>query len=933
MSERGVRALIVRSSAFCCAALLAAGSAAPADKPLYAPPPAWVKPAPIPHIPPSTDGSAIQVLLSDTQARLGPDADETYSETAIRILTPQGLTAMANLVQVWNPDTDTLTFHRLAIVRGEQTIDVLNGGKAVTVLRRETNLQLAMLDGELTAAVQPEGLRVGDILDVAATISRRDPVMQGRSQAMAGVRFPGIAGRVRVRETWPETKPIRWRATEGLPTPLLTRSGGVAELVVDASNVAAPKAPVGAPARFNDVGELELSQFQSWAEVAALMAPLYDKAASLDAASPLRAEIDQIRRASADPKIRAEAALRVAEDKVHYVFLGMNFGGYIPAAADLTWSRRFGDCKGKTTLLLALLHGLGVEAEPALVSTTLGDGLDQRLPRLDVFDHVFVRARIGKKVYWLDATRMGDRDLDDIPLPDFHWVLPLRPQEAQLEKVEPQPFDVPAYESLERLDASAGLDTPAPAHIEHINRGDAAVVWRVALEAVGRADAERSLKEQWRQQYSWIDPKTVDYAYDEARHLMRLTMDGVAKMDWTHNSDVRDFDIADSSLGFNAAFKREPGPHADAPFAVNYPAYDKWTVQVILPRQGAGFRLAGAPAVVDQVVAGRRYQRSARIEQGVATAVAEELSLAPEFPSADAQGAAAALRELYRFNVVIRSPPASDASEDDSAVAEKPTDAAGYSARGVAFLRRHDFDHAIADFSEAARLEPLAAKHVYDRGAAYYEKGEDDLALKDFDQALRLEPHDVLALLARADLYLIKGDRARAEADYASATAIAPNPDVALYRRAAAHDRAGLFQDETRDFDAIMARAPNRAALPRLLNGRCWSRAEWGRELDAALTDCNAALVLTPDSAQILDSRGFVRFRLGLLQASLEDYEAALRLTPDRPASLFGRGLAKLALGRKSEAASDFATARRLSRDIDAEFARYGVRAPAAGAP
>ena len=55
---------------------------------------------------------------------------------------------MANLVQVWNPDTETLTLHRFAIVRGDRTIDVLNGGKAVTVLRRETNLQLAMLSME-----------------------------------------------------------------------------------------------------------------------------------------------------------------------------------------------------------------------------------------------------------------------------------------------------------------------------------------------------------------------------------------------------------------------------------------------------------------------------------------------------------------------------------------------------------------------------------------------------------------------------------------------------------------------------------------------------------------------------------------------------------------------------------------------------------------
>ena len=264
---------------------------------------------------------------------------------------------------------------------------------------------------------------------------------------------------------------------------------------------------------------------------------------------------------------------------------------------------------------------------------------------------------------------------------------------------------------------------------------------------------------------------------------------------------------------------------------------------------------------------------------------------------------------------------------------ERPTNATGFSGRGVAFLERHDFDHAIADFTEAARLEPLAAKHVYDRGAAYYEKGEDSLALKDFNAALRLDPRDMLALLARADLYRLNGDNAHAKADYAAAIAVASGSDTPPERLAYAHERAGMFQEETRDYDAIIARSPSRAALPKLLYNRCSSRVEWGRELDAALADCNAALAQSPNSAAILDSLGLVRFRLGQFELSVDDYDAALRLSPDRPQSLFGRGLAKLALGHKPEAAADFAAARRLFLGIDNEFARYGLRGPAAGAP
>ena len=96
--------------------------------------------------------------------------------------------------------------------------------------------------------------------------------------------------------------------------------------------------------------------------------PNEKKAATIAPDSDLRAEIDAIAKASTDPKVRAFAALRLVEEKTRYFFIGIGDGGYVPAAADETWRRKFGDCKGKTALLLAVLKELNVPAEPALVS-------------------------------------------------------------------------------------------------------------------------------------------------------------------------------------------------------------------------------------------------------------------------------------------------------------------------------------------------------------------------------------------------------------------------------------------------------------------------------------------------------------------------------------------------------------------------------------
>ncbi len=410
---------------------------------------------------------------------------------------------------------------------------------------------------------------------------------------------------------------------------------------------------------------------------------------------------------------------------------------------------------------------------------------------------------------------------------------------------------------------------------------------------------------------------------------MRLTMDGVAKMEWTRNQSYREFDIGDSNLGFKSAFKREPGPHADAPFAVNYPAYDKWTVQITLPNKGAGFGLAGAAPEVDTTVAGRRYQRRSRIDAGVVTMVAEEQSLAPEFPASQAEAASAALRALSLFDVFVRGQGGPEPmSEDD--VTTQPTDAKGFELRGATFMGRREYDRAIADFTEAARLDPGAAKYAYDRGAAHYQTAEDELALADFDRALRLDPHDILALMARADLRMVRGETTPAEKDFAQALTMSSSPTAVLIRRAAAYSRAEQFEGAVKDCDSLLATDPTPQVRAGWLFARCWNRARWGHELEAAVVDCTQALTLAPKYADSLDGRGLAHLRLGHYSQAIEDYTAALAMAPTQATSLFGRGVAKIKYGLLADGAVDLAAARASDPTIDGKFAHFGVVPPIA---
>ena len=67
--------------------------------------------------------------------------------------------------------------------------------------------------------------------------------------------------------------------------------------------------------------------------------------------------------------------------------------------------------------------------------------------------------------------------------------------------------------------------------------------------------------------YDFIDPKTVAASFDPTTGEARLTMQGSAKLDWAGGSYQTD----GTDVGYHADFSRDPGPDADAPFAVQYP--------------------------------------------------------------------------------------------------------------------------------------------------------------------------------------------------------------------------------------------------------------------------------------------------------------------------------------------------------------------------
>ncbi|HEY3730510.1 MAG TPA: aspartyl protease family protein [Steroidobacteraceae bacterium] len=268
---------------------------------------------------------------------------------------------------------------------------------------------------------------------------------------------------------------------------------------------------------------------------------------------------------------------------------------------------------------------------------------------------------------------------------------------------------------------------------------------------------------------------------------------------------------------------------------------------------------------------------------------------------------------------------ATTAESQAAADAEPGVDAATYARRGEAESARHDYEHAIADLTHACQLDPYKSEYFLARSTAYSYNKQGELALADLEHSISLNGNNVDALVRRAQLRRAQGDAAGAVADLDTIDRIVPKEAdlrLSLGELFGALDR---IDSAISQLDQWVPAHSEDAKLPRALNDRCWSRMLGNRDLDKALDDCQRAVRLSPNYAAVLNSRAWVRLRLGQPDKALTDFNAAIILVPTEAWSLYGRGVAEIRKGSTEAGRADIAAALALRPGLEQEAKKYGL--------
>lgn len=232
------------------------------------------------------------------------------------------------------------------------------------------------------------------------------------------------------------------------------------------------------------------------------------------------------------------------------------------------------------------------------------------------------------------------------------------------------------------------------------------------------------------------------------------------------------------------------------------------------------------------------------------------------------------------------------------------------------------YDLAVATYRKVPKSSPDHHAAELGRAEALRRSAKPDAAIEVLQQLALEYPKLPLVHSALGDLMRQQENYAGAVEAYDRAIEFteegAPSQWFLLYARAISHERLKNWEKAEQDFRSALELNPEQ---PQILNYLGYSLVERQENLDEALDMIERAVAARPDSGYIVDSLGWVLYRLGRYDEAVGHMEKAVELMPVDPVVNDHLGDVFWAVGRYREA--EFQWRRALSfidpKDTDGE--------------
>ncbi|MEM7262210.1 MAG: DUF3857 domain-containing protein [Planctomycetota bacterium] len=445
------------------------------------------------------DNDTHRVLLDHLAIRLNRDGTSSrYAQFVARVINDQG--------------TRGFDYYPIPYAFGEQWVEVLSarvhrpGGRVEDA--RIRNRDPEVREGEYPvwsrAWVDLPPLEPGDVVEIEYRIEDLKQSFFGDyfgERVVFGNTVP--VDRKVFSLSAPKEKPLYFHSPRLDLAPVVEETDDAVVRRWDVRNLTKLDPEPGMP-RISEIAPvLEVSTFESWNAFAQWYHHLIRK--QFESSAEIRAKVAELTEGATSEADKIRAIYDFIVTDVRYIAWEFGVHGFKPYNASTIFTRRFGDCKDKATLLCTMLDEVGIEAHPVLI---YGDRArpqeDLTLPLVHHFNHciAYIETSDGKGLF-VDGTA-EHHSVNQLPLMDRGAkVLIVREEGGELADV---PWNRPDEQSVtERARVRVAADGSAKIEQHDALTGDYAVSIRGGLEIEGQR--RRRLEQLFASRYPGV---TVD---------------------------------------------------------------------------------------------------------------------------------------------------------------------------------------------------------------------------------------------------------------------------------------------------------------------------------------------------------------------------------------------------------------------------------------
>jgi transglutaminase-like putative cysteine protease len=544
-------------------------------------PKAWVEPITFDAAaaPPAGQERSVYYLLLDEQENF--QAQESFTHYAYKILTSEGLQDMSDMSISFDPAYQQLIMHTLRIHRNGKVIDQMP--RTFQTIQREQSMDRYVYDGALTTVVNMSDVRVGDVIEYAFTRKGYNPVHRDNIDRTFSLNYSQGVAKCYQRITLPASRTVTLKNINTEQKPVITEANGTRTYTWTIENIPALVTDDNVPEWYNPYQVVLMSGFEDWTAVGRWASRLFTVSES-DKKALHKAALEQFTGGTKEEY--AQQVIRFVQDEVRYLGFETGLNTHQPYPPLKVYTRRFGDCKDKSLLLVTLLAAKDIEAHPVLVNTQLrGHVREQLLPSAYAFDHCVVEINLGGKRFYIDPTRSGQGGkLKAQYFPAFGEGLVLNNQGGAFALFgaagEASTTEIHTY-TLPAIGGEAALE------VKTVYRGAEADYARAQFAGNSLEEIQKNYLKFYGNQYPSIE-KVEPLKYTDDREENTFTVDERYRVAEFWKVNKEDADVSTCTVyaqSLDQYLSVSKFAQRTAPYALNYPVDYSHIIQIHLPEE------------------------------------------------------------------------------------------------------------------------------------------------------------------------------------------------------------------------------------------------------------------------------------------------------------------------------------------------------------